>query len=382
MQDSSPKIHSFFIFALIIAFAVFLYREDTVSLIMKIVSPTKVFEESKKILAPLSQKGLARLAKQSATTTTFLKATTLVTPKKKTPSTPQTTTTRAIDVQESDTRPLAERPIPCVSSIPYTLGSFDTRFAISKSYFIQKLEESSSVWNTAVHKNLFVYDPAGNKGDLVVNLVYDARQQRTDSNKLIIAEINNTKEVALVLEKEYEAMKLVFTKLKDGYAQGIDAFNTRQKIYNDTVTSWNEKGGAPAKEYDALMAEKATLEQISNDLTNQRQTLDTMLIAINDKIAKHNDLVLFANEKVALLNNNEDTKFMEGMYSPMNNSITIYQFTDDIKLYRVLAHEFGHALGINHTQDPESIMYAVNSATSTYLTQEDLQAVQDICSQR
>ena len=40
-----------------------------------------------------------------------------------------------------------------------------------------------------------------------------------------------------------------------------------------------------------------------------------------------------------------------------DNQIFIYEFSsiDDLRL--TLAHEFGHALGLKHTQDPKSLMY-------------------------
>lgn len=47
--------------------------------------------------------------------------------------------------------------------------------------------------------------------------------------------------------------------------------------------------------------------------------------------------------------------FHKGLFS--QNQIQIYGFTsfDDLRL--TLAHEFGHSLGLKHTDDPKSLMY-------------------------
>lgn len=288
--------------------------------------------------------------------------------------------TSEISPGDTDNQTTTARPNPCITPITYTLGSFDSRFTISKSYFLQIVAEDALMWDEAIGKKIFIYDTRGNPNDLTINLIYDYRQQRTDDNKLLNVEIDNTKDAALLLQKEYEEMKVIFSNLKDTYMQSVESFNARQKTYNDTVISWNEKGGAPRVEYDALALEKEALIKETQKLTNDKLTLDTLLTSINAKITKYNELVLFANNNVDINNSTANKKFTEGNYNSGTNKINIYQFTNDISLRRVIAHELGHALGIDHTKNKQSIMYAMNTATTTTLTQEDIQSLQDICS--
>lgn len=268
----------------------------------------------------------------------------------------------------------------CTSPIIYTLGVFDSRFGISKNYFLETVNNSANLWNKASGKTLFIYDEKNGQQDITINLIYDKRQAMTDDNKFLGAEIENTKNAASALEKEYEGMKIVFTKLKDEYVADVDAFNIRQKVYSDSVTSWNEKGGAPRPEYDALNLEKEYLTKTAATIAQKHETLTVMLADIDAKITRHNELVVFANEKIKQNNLIAHTKFTEGNYNPATRKVSIYQFTDNIKLQRVLTHELGHALGIlEHTKDKQSIMYAVNSASNTSLTPEDIRALKKIC---
>jgi predicted Zn-dependent protease len=62
--------------------------------------------------------------------------------------------------------------------------------------------------------------------------------------------------------------------------------------------------------------------------------------------------------------------------------INIYQFDDIERLTLVLAHEFGHALGLTHVGNPKSVMYYLTDRQDTRnlkLSEEDIRAFQYRC---
>lgn len=280
---------------------------------------------------------------------------------------------------ELDYQSLGQQSNTCTSPIIYSLGSFDTKFNISKSHFLQIVRESTTLWSNALGTNLFEYDASGNPNNLTIDLIYDERQAQTDKNKLLAEEIDNSRNAANQVEADYEALKVIFTRIKNEYLSEVETFNTRQKKYNDTVSYWNTQGGAPKTDYDALTLEKQDLENVAVTLTQKHDTLAAMLTEINTKITRHNELVSFANQKINENNSSAHKKFTEGNYNSGTNKIIIYQFMDEIKLKRVITHELGHALGIGHTESKQSIMYAINTATSTMLDKEDITALQLVC---
>jgi hypothetical protein len=268
------------------------------------------------------------------------------------------------------------RTKPCSEAIPYKLGTFDGRFEISKGDFLRITKDSSSMWGTIFGKPLFVYDEHAN---LTVNLIYDGRQSTTKNNQLLGGEIENTKQAAAKLQDEYEKDKLGYTSASTQFSNDVDAYNQHYKSYDERVISTNQRGGATQEEFTQMTKEKNILADEAKRLDQVHQTLITSVDSINAKIKRRNELVSYVNQLIRESNATGAKKFTEGRYNPNTNTIDIYQYTDITKLRRVLAHEFGHALGLNHTKDPGSIMYYINKGTSTSLFPDDVQALKDLC---
>ena len=268
--------------------------------------------------------------------------------------------------------------LPCKQPIHYSLGTVDPKFGMSVDAYKQTIEDATKIWENSINKDLFIYDP---KGDLKINLVYDTRQATTEKNKILETKTDQTKQTASSVKAEYTSLESTYATKKTEYSTLEASYAKREAAYNSSVDYYNKNGGAPRSVYTQLTAEKANLKVLFNNLQTKRTELNNLATEINTKIGEYNSLVEAANANINTINQSAGVEFNEGEYIEDKDGkrITIYEFTSKNELTRVLAHELGHALGMQHDENADSIMYYLNKSSNLVPTPEDISELKAIC---
>ncbi len=265
---------------------------------------------------------------------------------------------------------------PCATPISYVPGAYDARFGISKEEFSAALGKAAQVWNEEAGRTLIELSEAA-EGALPVNLVYSEVQKATELGKNIDAE-----QAAYDAKKaEVNALRDRFSEAKESFESASVSYDRRAAQYQEQVAYWNAKGGAPAEEYRKLNAEGKSLEEERQALNQDADEVNVFAKDINAAVAQLNALARKINAKVSTYNASAGEDFDQGNYEEDKSGerINIYEFKNTGDLERVLVHEFGHALGLGHVENPDSIMYSFNIGEGLELTEEDIAELARAC---
>jgi hypothetical protein len=273
-------------------------------------------------------------------------------------------------------------PRPCQEPLTYSIGTVDARFGVSRQEFTDAAGKAAAIWGKPYGRALFREET---NGRIEVNLVYDYRQEAADKLKKLHYAIGTTKGT-------YDEMKVRFENLKAEYesknsALAIDShvYNRRLGAHNAEIEAGRQRGPVTEAVYRRLTAETGELNSMRENLQARREEitkiadiLNSMTVVINDIAANYNVDVVKSHDA----SNRLGSEFCGGDYVSKDGkqTITIYQFDDDNKLVRVLAHEFGHALGLKHNDNPKAIMYRIMQSDSLSLASDDIAALKERCS--
>ncbi len=279
---------------------------------------------------------------------------------------------------------------PCAKPISYSLGTFDERFGISRTAFLSALSDAEALWEAVLPreggstgKELFTYAP--DHGTLAVNLIYDHRQEVTQELNTIEKTVKTGEKSYDALEEKYQSLKADYASLKKTYDAAVSAFNAHSAAYERDVERWNSGRRNSREEFDNLESERVALEAELSSVKSLETNLNSLVKELNSTVERLNTLAKELNLNVEEYNTigaSRGETFAGGTYTLDQDGprIDIFEFENHAKLVRVLAHELGHALGLEHVEgDPKAIMYYLNEGENEKLTKADISALKLLC---
>lgn len=277
----------------------------------------------------------------------------------------------------------------CEKPIKYTIGRIDEGFNITEDELVNILNKSESIWENSISKDLFLYVKNTNKeyqkdDVLKINLIYDYRQETTNNLTKIDGSLKNDKTLYDSLQQKYTILKNNYNSINTQYANDLKSFQNELAQYNAEVSSWNKNGNITKKEEESLKNRKKSLELKSNNLQITQNKLNSLSDEVNSIVTNLNSLAKKLNldvNKYNTINDQRGDSYNEGVYNSSNfiHEINVYEFTNKDKLTRILTHEMGHALGLDHLENKDALMYSINESKSLTLSIYDINALKEIC---
>lgn len=256
--------------------------------------------------------------------------------------------------------------------VDYSLGTFDSRFGISQVRFLQIVEEARKVWEDAAARELF---QLSQDGTMKINLIFDWRQERLLEANAARAKIDENGKSFDQLQAEYDKRARSVDQFRLAYEETAQAYKSHLSDYNSRVARWNEGGEEGGTEHRYLQNrkkeledEQGTLDKKGNELNSKGEELNKLGERMKAFSQKFNlDVENFNGTYV------RSRDFEKGVYD--GKAINIYELEKEDDLRLTLVHEFGHALGLGHLENPKAIMnrkLAVQDVTNIRLTSDDL----------
>lgn len=246
---------------------------------------------------------------------------------------------------------------PCDTPLTYKIGQIDPKFNISSTDLSKNIETAGKIWSDNYGKQLFSEDT---KGELTINLIYDERQSLTSQIGQLKSELD---------KKDQNLQPQI-----DQFEARVAKFQGDLAALNREIEEWNNKGGAPADVYERLNKRKEELQA-------EAKILNSLAKSLNQSTASYNKDINNLNKTIDEFNQTIVSKPEEGLFDPNDNTITIYFASNRNELIHTLAHELGHAIGMEHVDDTKAIMYGFTSQTITP-SKEDLDELKYTCRQR
>jgi len=274
-------------------------------------------------------------------------------------------------------------PSRCQEPLTYRLGNIDSRFNITQNEVVEIMDEVEQLWESAIDKDLI---NLSQNGQIALNLIYSDEQKLTDAERQFSDRITAKEQRVSVVEREYKRLSDRYEKVEQGVQKTLNEYNSKIEAYNQLAKKWDGKEATSqiVAKFKTLEREintlEATLKQKKQSLSSLRERTNDKTKQLNKLIKEHNNLITKYNDRFS-----KPRKFDQGRFVMQgdNQEINIYQFGNRTQLKTVLAHEVGHALGLDHVQNPKSIMYHMmgqQDRANLQLTEEDISALKEQCS--
>ncbi|RZF49601.1 matrixin family metalloprotease [Acinetobacter halotolerans] len=237
----------------------------------------------------------------------------------------------------------------------YRIAEIDPRFNLTTQQVLELTQQAANIWTQETGKQHFIYDP---HAKFSIHLVYDERQQQSSHRIQGLNQITQQ-------QKQWENQNQQLQQAKDEIEKTTLLLANKQT----QLTAQFQQYNADVQQFNQ---QRSSSKSLANQLTQRQKVLQQQAVTLQHDMQLHNQKTQQLNQEIKTLNQKnqqlvaaanqfnqvfQPRLFHKGHFN--GKQIVIYEFTTSDDLRLTLAHEFGHALGLAHTDDPKSLMYPV-----------------------
>ncbi|ENW18422.1 matrixin family metalloprotease [Acinetobacter haemolyticus] len=258
---------------------------------------------------------------------------------------------------------------PFDTRLRYRIAEVDPRFKLSLEQVQEISHQAAQIWKDGTGKDYFVYDP---NAQLAIHLMYDQRQIESEQRRAHLSQLEfnqqqwrDKKKQLDHIEQELVETKQSLSLKRQQLDQQIQQYNQEKKNAHLNLMTGAYQQHLQQKQQnlqynvDALKQEITNFNQKINNLNQKVDELNALDQQLHDAVKEYKQRF-------------QPHLFHKGLFN--GKQIIIYEFESKDDLRLTLAHEFGHALGLQHTDDPKALMHPIlkeQNFTDFQLTQTD-----------
>jgi hypothetical protein len=274
--------------------------------------------------------------------------------------------------------------IPCSEPLVYRIGTIDTRFGLSRNDVETAMRQAAALWSEELGRPVAIYSEDGN---VTVSFIYDERQQLVDGELRFRERIESEQLRLDQFHGNYERDRRQFEERSDRYARLADETLKEIDELNAWVQERSRAGGLSERDAQQFEQRKQEVESKQQQVQRERAELERMAGQLNRDAERLNRMTAENNRLVDQYNEeySGENRFTKATFQRLmdGGAITVNTYLSKSELVLILAHELGHAFGLDHLPDSKAVMHSQMGEQELFpilqLTEGDKEAIRGVC---